>query len=143
MHEPQKSVLADAIWSKLLESSNIDIPTGEVQYLLDGGALLYCLPWPHGSPTYREVCPSYCSYETSMYGQPYVVFVGYGEPSTKYMTHQRRTGGKMGAEVSFTEEMKMAQKKNEFLSNVSNKQKFINLLAEYLRLSWLCGTSFA
>ena len=121
MREPQKSALADAIWSKLLESSNTDIPTGDVQYVLDGGALLYRLPWSHGSPTYHEVCTSYCSYVTSKYGQPYVVFDGYGEPSTKYKTHQRRPGGKMGAEVSFTEEMKMAQKKNEFLSNVSNK----------------------
>ena len=53
LREPQKPVLANAIW-KLVEP---DIPTvpSEVQYLLDGGALLQRIPWTQGA-TYHDIC---------------------------------------------------------------------------------------
>ena len=46
--------IADAIWAKL--TSDVTLPTGEVQYVLDGDALIHRIPWPRGSPTYREMC---------------------------------------------------------------------------------------
>ena len=42
--KPQKPALADAIWAKL--PSDATGPKGEVQYVLDGGALLHRVPWP-------------------------------------------------------------------------------------------------
>ena len=42
--KPQKPALADAIWAKL--PSDATGPKGEVQYVLDGGALLHRIPWP-------------------------------------------------------------------------------------------------
>ena len=51
------------------------------------------------------------------------------------MTHQRRLAGKAGPEVTFTEDMKLTQKKETFLGNFNNKQNFINMLSRYLQLS--------
>ena len=51
------------------------------------------------------------------------------------MTHQRRAAGKGGPEVTFTDDMKLTMKKDIFLGNINNKQKFINMLSRYLQLS--------
>ena len=58
---------------------------------------------------------------------------GYKESTTKFMTHQRRATGIIGVDITFTDEMKLSQKKDEFLSNSHNKQRFVNLLGEYLQ----------
>ncbi len=57
--EPQKSALADALWANV--SMDTSQPPNDVQYVLDGGALLHRIPWPTGTPTYREICLLYCS----------------------------------------------------------------------------------
>ena len=49
----------------------------------------------------------YCDYVTRKYGQPHVVFDGYKESTTKFMTHQRRATGIVGVDVTFTDEMKL------------------------------------
>ena len=64
LREPQKSVLADALWAKVPALSDTTEPTGDIQYVLDGGALLHRIPWPRGSPTYRELFLLYCNYVT-------------------------------------------------------------------------------
>ena len=53
LREPQKPMLANAIWALLTP----DIPgvTGEVQHVLDGGALLQRIPWTRGA-TYKDIC---------------------------------------------------------------------------------------
>ena len=55
---PQKAVLANTIWTRL--PPDIAGPTGEVQHVLDGGALLHRITWPHGFPTYQQICALYC-----------------------------------------------------------------------------------
>ena len=82
-------------------------PEGDVQHVLDGGALLHRFLWPRGSATYQDICGLYCSYVTKKYGNAIVVFDGYDDMSTKNMTHQRRAAGKAGATVTFTENMKV------------------------------------
>ena len=62
------------------------------------------------------------------YGNAIVAFDGYDEMSSKSMTQQRRTGGKAGATVTFSESMKVALKKEVFLSN-PRKQQFIKMLS--------------
>ena len=91
--QPQKPVLADAIWAKL-SSNATSGPEGDVQHVLDGGALLHRIPWPRGSATYQDICGLYCSYATKKYGNAIVVFDGYDYMSTKNMTPQRRAAGK-------------------------------------------------
>ena len=51
--------------------------------------------------------------------------------STKNMTHQRRAAGKAGAIVTFTENMKVTLKKDNYLANPKNKQRFINMLSRF------------
>ena len=75
-------VLADAIWALLTP----DLPgiTGQVQYVLDGGALVQRIPWTSGS-TYNNICRLYTEYVTRKYGEAIVVFNGYEGTSTKDM----------------------------------------------------------
>ena len=70
---------------------------------------------------------------TKKYGNAIVVFDGYDDMSTKNMAHQRRAAGKAGATVTFTENMKVTLKKDNFLTNPKNKQLFINMLSRFLQ----------
>ena len=99
------------------------------------GIALSYITWPHGFPTYQEICALYCDYVSRYVGPAIVVFDGYRIPSTKYTTHQRLTGGKVGIEVTFTGYMKVTMSKDVFLSNVANKQNFIDMLTDYLQLA--------
>lgn len=108
-------------------------PGGNVQYMLDGGALLHRVPWPRGSPTYKEVCDLYWTFIQRKYGRSTVVFDGYDHMSTKAMTQQRFASGKAAAPVTFTESMTITIKKNNFLSNPKNKQSFLLMLRETLQ----------
>ena len=130
LREPQKPALADVIWALLTP----DVPgiAGQVQYVLDGGALLHWIPWTRGA-TYREISTMYTDYVTRNYGEAIVVFDGYGDSSTKDMTHQRRSKGKKGATVTLAEDMCLTMPKDQFLSNTDNKQRFINVLSEQLK----------
>ena len=103
--------------------------------MLDGGALLHRITWPHGLPPYQDICALYCDYLSRNFGPAVVVFDGYRIPSTKYTTHQPRTGGNFGIEVTFTGDVKLTMSKDVFLSNVANKQKFIDMLSHYLQLA--------
>ena len=58
-------------------------PKGNIQHLLDGGALLHRGPWPRGSPTYKVVGDLYCTYVQRKYRRAIVVFDGYNEMSAK------------------------------------------------------------
>ena len=125
-----KPVLADAIWSLTKESQTAG-PSGSVHFVLDGGALLHRVIWPRGS-TYHAICPLYIQYIQRRYPQATIVFDGYEDgPSTKDCTHQRR-GNACGPAVLFEPDMVLTLKKEEFLFNKANKQRFIQLLSEKL-----------
>ena len=93
------------------------------------------MTWPNGFPTYQDICALYCEYVSRKFGPAIVVYDGYCIASTKYTTHQRRTGGKVGIEVTFTRYMTLTMSKDVFLSNVANKQNFIDMLSHYLQLA--------
>ncbi|WAR09409.1 LOW QUALITY PROTEIN: hypothetical protein MAR_019367, partial [Mya arenaria] len=95
-----KAVLADAIWALLTP----DLPeiTGQVQDVLDGGALVQRNLWTRG-PTYNYICRLYTEYVKSKCGEAIDVFDGY--EATKDMTNQRRAGGRTGSTMTFNEDM--------------------------------------
>ena len=135
--QANKAVLADALW-KLTEhhqghSEHHCVVPSVFQYVLDGGALLHRLPWPQGS-TYDSVCEMYVRYVTQKYGTATViVFDGYkDEPSIKDTTHLRRTGSNPGVTVHFSGDMIIRSKKDEFLKNNENKQRFLGYLSDKL-----------
>ena len=82
--------------------------------------------------TRGHICTVYMKYATKKYGECTVVFDGYGGTSTKDMTHQRRAKGQAGVTVTFTEEMQLTMKKENFLANNTNKQDLINMLGNQL-----------
>ena len=124
-----KSQLADAIWNQVTDVAS---PPENVHHVLDGGALLHRISWPRGE-SYDVICSRYVTYVINKYGSATVVFDGYGNgPSTKDMTHSKRVRSGIGAEVHFTGDMVCAMKKDSFLSNKNNKQRFIALLAVHL-----------
>ena len=107
-------------------------PSGYVQYVLDGGALLHRVPWPRGS-TYESVSHLYVRYLTQKYGAAAIVFGGYNDdPTTKDATHLRRAGYCVGVTVHFASGMMVKSKKDEFLNSKANKQRFIHYLSDNL-----------
>ena len=61
------------------------------------------------------------------------VFDGYTDgPAPKESAQMRRRKGIVGTAVYFTRGMKLQTKKEQFLSNKENKQKFIDLLGDQL-----------
>ena len=131
--QANKSVLADAIWAQT-ESQQTPRPVEDVRYVVDGGALIHRVIWPHGV-TYDAVCSMYVQYVQRRYGNATIVFDGYDQgPSTKGCAHQRRAPTS-APPVVFDSGMLISLKKKDFLSNQENKQRFINLLAEKLRIA--------
>ena len=132
LRQPQKAALADALWTRLTPEAKMQ-PKGNVQHVLDEDALLHRVPGPRGSPTYKEVCNLYCTYVQKKYERAIVVFDGYNEMSAKAMTQQRRASGKAASTVTFTESMSVTLKKDNFLSNPMNKQRFLSMLSKALQ----------
>ena len=54
LRQPQKPVLADAVWAKL-SSNATSGPEGDVQHALVGGALLHRIPRPRGSTKMQPI----------------------------------------------------------------------------------------
>ena len=126
--QPHKPALAEAIWALTMESSDVTVPQGELQFFLDSCVRIHRIPWPRGS-TYRNICAFYCNYVDQKYGKAIIIFDGDTSTSTKSMTKQRRAGGKVGATVTFADDMKLTMKKDHFMANKRNKQSFINQYA--------------
>jgi len=49
-----------------------------------------------------------------------------------YVARLRQAKGQAGVAVTFTEDMKLTMKKENFLANSDNKQHFIKMLSSYL-----------
>ena len=118
--------MADALWCS--EAAILPGPSETVQYVLDGRALLHRVPWIRGA-TYDQIFEQYSAYVIRKYGRTIVVLDGYSDnPSTKDCAHIRRSGGTIGVTVHFISSMALQTKKEEFLSNKHNKQRFIAVL---------------
>ena len=130
--EAHKSTLAEALWNTA-DCSASEEEMDNVDYVLDGGSLLHRIPWTRGD-TFTSICKIYTNYVTRKYPTAYVVFDGYSDqPTTKDVTHIRRSRTMRNPPViNFTESMPCMLKKDAFLANPKNKQKFINLLGEKL-----------
>lgn len=129
---PNKAQLAEEIWVSAKDGMP-EVPTsGELQYVLDGGALLQLIPWSRGA-SFASIVQSYVCYVTQKYKHAVVVFDGYlSGPSTKDVTHSRRAKGQNSTEVLFTPDMTLQTKKELFLTNTKNKQRLIAYLSEAL-----------
>ncbi|KAK3882376.1 hypothetical protein Pcinc_013242 [Petrolisthes cinctipes] len=132
LREANKPVFAAAICNLLGHDVPGNVPNDGIQYVLDSGALLQRIPWSHGS-TYRDICHQYTDYVTKKYGDAIVVFDGYESTNTKDIAHLRRSKGNAGITVTFTADMTLTMKKEPFLPNRKNKQRFLFMLSEDLQ----------
>ena len=94
-------------------------------------AVLYFIALPRGS-TFDSVCQMYVAYVTQKYGAAVVVFDGYIYESANKDATLRRTGVCAGVTVHFDGDMMIQSKKEDFLNNKANKQRFIHYLSNKL-----------
>lgn len=131
LRKANKPALTEVIMKMVTEEGSCcpDSP----KYVLDGGALVQRVPWQRGA-SFGDICKNYVHFVVQRYANATVVFDGYANgPSTKDVTHNRRTQGKIGPFVNFTAKMPLRSKKEEFLNNKCNKQNFINMLSDVLK----------
>ena len=129
--EATKSVLADQLWAMTKDVNNSN-PPQTAAIILDGGALLQRVVWTRGK-TYNEICASYVEYIERKHGKSPVTvdFDGYKTPSTKDIAHMRRNKIR-GPIVNLEQDMTCKLKKEDFLSNEKNKEKFLQLMGRKL-----------
>ena len=98
---------------------------------MDGGSLLYRIPWSPKA-TYKEVYTAYETYVKNKYGIALIVFDdGYdGGASTKDEVHKKRASHS-SVRSAFEPNMKITLKKDVLLSNLSNRQRFVDQLCEH------------
>ena len=132
LREAHKPALADAIWRVSGTDVPADVPDYGSRYVVDGGALIQRIPWSHGF-TYGCIFHQYTEYAKHNYRDAIVMFDGYCSTNTKGMTHQRRSKGIVGTTVTFTAGSPVTMKKEQFLANSENKQRFIFMLSEELK----------
>ena len=101
------------------------------RYVLDGGALLYRIPWTRGS-SFSTILQTYADYVNKCFSGSVIVFDRYEEVLTKDMAHRRHSKRKKGMIISFNEEMSPSVTKDVFLNDTTNKQCFIALLGDKL-----------
>lgn len=127
-----KSLMSEAIWGNG-QCGAEEIPDNNLHYIVDGGSLLQRIPWTKGD-SFSSICQTYCDHVKRKYSDSVtVVFDSYPDhPTTKDVTHMRRTKGISSPTVNFEENMPFKTKKDIFLANKCNKQKFINLLCSWM-----------
>ncbi len=72
--EPHKPTLADAIWQLVARDAWAEIPL-DVQYVLDGGALVQRIPWPYAA-RYKDIRRQYIHYISKRYGRQCLCLMG-------------------------------------------------------------------
>ena len=134
LREADKAPFAKIIRSFVVENIQPFVHSTTHHFVLDGGSLMYRVPWRKNS-TYLEIADAYANFVTNKYGNATVIFDGYnGLPSTKDITHIRRTGEETYAEIQFSSNMILSSTKDKFLSNLKNKQQIINLISQQLSI---------
>ncbi|CAG2227751.1 unnamed protein product [Mytilus edulis] len=123
-----KATLADAIWN-MGDCQAQELPETNIVHVIDGGSLLYRIPWIKGQ-TFSQICMKYIDHIRKRFSNPTVVMDGYNSSSTKDITHLRRSKGIQSNTITFTRDMPLRVKKETFLLNQSNKQRFVEMLID-------------
>lgn len=115
---------------------DIELDENNVTYIVDGEFLLHRVVWSKDD-TFSIILDEYIQYLQTHYGSEIVVvFDGYSDNSKniKAMEQQRRTTAlSKSYEVCFDKTMIVPISQEQFLSNRSNKTKFIYMLVEKLK----------
>ena len=135
LSQANKAFLADAMWDIVKESQPESASKLDVHCIVDGVALLHRLPWRRGD-LFETIYQMYVDYVMRKYSRTTDVFDGYVDgPSIKDVTHKRRTGSRSGPTGHFHGQTILCSKKEDFLRNKDNKQRFINMLGSKLEIA--------
>lgn len=136
MHGANKPKLVESL--EKFSSNDFTGREENVQYVIDGGDLIYKMGKWKKQSTYQDIAEQCVKYVSNHYGKnSVVVFDGYPQrPTTKDPTHIERTNKiGIGPDIQVTPTSKLGVEKNIFLSNTRNKQNIINLISESLKKS--------
>ncbi|CAC5386694.1 unnamed protein product [Mytilus coruscus] len=95
-----KATLADAIWN-MDDCHAQELPETNVVHVIDGGSLLYRIPWIKGQ-TFSQISMKYIDHIRKRFSNPTIVMDGYNSSSTKDITHLRRSKGAQSNTITFT-----------------------------------------
>ena len=106
-----------------------------IKSVIDGGMLVQKVKWRMGS-FFTDICGEYTRFITKLSSgrEVIVIFDGYREHSTTDITHRRRKRHSC-ADIFPDLDKQLTVKKEQFLSNSNNKQRFIDMLVKVLRNS--------
>lgn len=131
MNKADKRKLKAALRSIVGQCSD-EIPNN-VQYIVDGGYLLYKVPWSVRQ-TIQEITENFKSYIKARYGEHHTVVFdgGYLQASTKDTVHIRREKQRVGKNLQPSLNNNFTINRREFLLNYTNKHAFILSLCSAL-----------
>ena len=115
----------------MARSTTITSTESDFQIGTSRGALLHRIPWQPGD-IYYNILLAYINDVKKCYGLAVVVCDwDKAGASTKDSMHARRAGCE-GRKVMFNLSITLQLKKDDFLSNKDNKQRFLGLLGEHI-----------
>ena len=135
MRPANKSALADEV-DRIYNNDKLctpdELPPLVTRFVLDGGSLIQRLPWQKNT-TFQHIIDLYAHHIEKKYNKSVtIIFDGYpNKPTIKDQTHQRRKSG-TSADIKMALKNELITSKESFLSNMSNKRQFIELLVEKL-----------
>ena len=133
LRESNKATLVDAIAVLIKgETPGDEEEDGEGEFVVDGGSLLHKIPW-RKNESFSAIANTYTTYVSHHFKRATVVFDGYESgPSTKDAAHLKRSAGVIGPTVHFDGNMNLTTRKELFLTNQANKQRFIKFISDAL-----------
>lgn len=132
IREGNSSSLYDTLWKNVgCNTKNSTVFEGR-HIVLNGHSLINKIPWQKNE-TFDAIFQKYIKH-VAQYDHPTIVLESSydSSPSVKDEIHLRRTKGIPGKDILFTGSMLLNCKKESFLLNKFNTQRFINLLGKVL-----------
>ena len=133
MRKGTKSSVVDVLVGKVTEpTTEVSAPQIGVRYVIDGGHLLHRVAWQRPA-TFQSICQQHVAYVLAHYGKQTVVFDGYSTLNTKDEEHLHRSGKISHVNVVVEDHITITLQQDEFLTNATNKMRFISLLKTHLQ----------
>ena len=134
MNKADKRKLKAAL-RRIVGQCSDEIPNN-AQYIVDGGYLLYKVPWSVRQPI-QQITESFKSYIKARYGEHHTVVFdgGYLQASTKDTVHIRRAKQRVGKNLQPNLNSNFTINRREFLLNYKNKHAFLLSLGSALEKS--------
>lgn len=131
MRSGENTSLDNALLKEVGGEGGVEINDVGCRKILSGEYLLNKVAWKKNQ-TYDDILNDYVTH-VQQYNSPTIVFDAYTSgPSIEDEFHLRKCNGVTGVKIAFTKSMPFNSKKDSFLINKSNKQRFTDMLCDKL-----------